>query len=41
MELETGPEAQGEAIAYDPTNQGYWTVSEGIQPALYFSGCED
>jgi hypothetical protein len=41
MELETGPEAQGEAIAYDPTSRGYWTVSEGVQPALYFSACED
>lgn len=32
-------ESQGEAIAYDPVRNGYWHVSEGAAPTLYYAGC--
>lgn len=32
-------EQQGEAAAYDPVAQGYWHVSEGINPTLWFIPC--
>ncbi len=31
---------QNEAIAYDPFRGGYWHVSEGYKPYLYFVGCD-
>lgn len=32
-------EAQSEAIAYDPATGGYFHVSEGTTPPIYFFGC--
>lgn len=32
-------EPQGEAIAYDAGRRGFWQVSEGTQPPLWFTGC--
>jgi hypothetical protein len=28
------PEGQGEAIAFDPTGRGYFTISEGVRPTI-------
>lgn len=39
--ITTGLEAQGEAIAYDPTNRTIWHVSEGTNPHLWRILCED
>lgn len=33
-------EVQGEAVAYDPIQGGFWQVSEGTGPTLWFTGCE-
>ena len=35
VRINRGLEAQGEAIAYDPVEGGFWTVSE-LNPVLYF-----
>lgn len=35
VRINRGLEAQGEAIAYDPVEHGFWTVSE-LNPILYF-----
>lgn len=32
-------EPHGEAIAYDPWRGGFWQVSEGVNPAIWFIGC--
>ncbi len=32
-------ELQGEAVAYDPLQGGFWQVSEGVGPALNYTGC--
>jgi hypothetical protein len=34
-------ELQGESIAYAPAAEGYWHVSEGQRPPLYYVGCRD
>ncbi len=39
--LHTGVERTGEAIGYDTVHRGYWTVSEGVNPALWYTGCAD
>jgi hypothetical protein len=43
----TGPDArdftleiQGESVAWDPIQGGYWTVSEGSGPTLHYVGCD-
>ncbi len=32
-------ELQGEAVAYDPLQGGFWQVGEGSKPSLFFTGC--
>ncbi|MDP2307110.1 MAG: hypothetical protein Q8P18_13885 [Pseudomonadota bacterium] len=32
-------ELQGEAVAYDPLQGGFWQVAEGIGPTLQYTGC--
>jgi hypothetical protein len=32
-------ELQGEAVAYDPLQGGFWQVAEGSHPTLYWTGC--
>jgi hypothetical protein len=32
-------ELQGESVAWDPIQGGYWTVSEGRNPTLHYVGC--
>lgn len=32
-------ELQGEAVAYDPVQGGFWQVSEGTGPTLHYTGC--
>lgn len=32
-------ELQGEAVAWDPLQGGFWQVGEGIWPKLYYTGC--
>lgn len=34
-------EPQGESVAYDPAQNGYWQVSEGLDSTLWFTGCAD
>ncbi len=34
-----GPEHQGESASYDPALRGYWTISEGLNPPIWFAGC--
>ena len=41
VELSGAFELQGEAVAYDPLQGGIWQLSEGIQPALNYIGCDD
>lgn len=41
VELSGALEFQGEAVAYDPLQGGIWQLSEGIQPALNYIGCDD
>lgn len=38
--LEYALEPQGEAVAYDPAG-GFWQVSEGEHPTLWYSPCDD
>jgi hypothetical protein len=33
-------ELQGEAVAWDPVQGGFWQVGEGTHPTLYYTGCE-
>lgn len=33
-------EGQGEAVAYDPARRGFWQISEGNHPPLWFAGCK-
>ncbi|MES2640670.1 MAG: hypothetical protein V4850_14340 [Myxococcota bacterium] len=33
-------ELQGEAVAYDPLQGGFWQVSEARGPTLWYTGCE-
>ena len=39
-EVPSAIEPQGEAIAFDPSGDGYFTVSEGADPPLYRFGLE-
>jgi hypothetical protein len=32
-------EPQGEAIAYDPSRRGFWEIGEGVNAAIWFTGC--
>lgn len=32
-------ELQGEAVAWDPLQGGFWQVGEGTWPALFYTGC--
>lgn len=32
-------ELQGEAVAYDPLQGGFWQVAEGATPTLWYTGC--
>lgn len=32
-------EIQGESASYDPVRRGYWTLSEGVNPGIFFSSC--
>ena len=41
VELSGALEFQGEAVAYDPLQGGIWQLSEGIQPALNYIGCDN
>ena len=34
-----GDEGQGESASYDPVLRGYWTISEGLNQPIWFSGC--
>ena len=34
-----GAEHQGESASYDPLLRGYWTISEGVNPTIWFSTC--
>lgn len=38
-EVAGAPEMHGEAIAYDPWRGGFWQVSEGVTPAIWFVSC--
>ncbi len=37
--VEFALEVQGEAVAYDPIQGGFWQVSEGVGPTLYHTPC--
>lgn len=39
--LHTATERTGEAIGYDTIQRGYWTVSEGVNSPLWYTGCAD
>jgi hypothetical protein len=39
VELPTARELQGEAVGYDATGRGYYTVAEGAGPTLYSFAC--
>lgn len=39
--LEFALEPQGEAVAYDPVEGGFWQVSEGSGATLFYTGCEE
>lgn len=39
--LEFALELQGEAVAWDPVDGGFWQVAEGDTPLLYHTGCAD
>ncbi len=39
VERAFGLELQGEAVAYDPLQGGFWQVSEGVGPTLHYTGC--
>lgn len=41
VELPAADELQGESIAWDAARRGYWQVSEGIQPSMWFTACAD
>ena len=41
VELTTGSERQGESISYDPNSRGFFTVSEDVNPPLWFNDCAD
>jgi hypothetical protein len=32
-------ELQGEAVAFDPAQGGFWQVAEGANPTLWYTGC--
>lgn len=38
-ELDAASESQGEAVAWDPLRRGFWTISEGSNPEMWFAGC--
>lgn len=40
-ELYTGSERQGESIGHDPLSRGFFTVSEDVNPPLWFSDCDE
>lgn len=40
-ELPSAEETQGETIAWDPTRDGYWQISEGENPTMWFTACAD
>jgi hypothetical protein len=33
-------ELQGEAVAWDPIQGGFWQVAEGSGARLFYTGCE-
>lgn len=41
VELAYALEPQGEAIAWDPTDGGFWQVSEWDTPTLWYTGCAE
>mgnify|MGYP003393940909 CR=1 FL=1 len=41
VELQTGAERQGESISYDPNSGGFFTISEDINPPVWFNACDD
>lgn len=40
VSLQFALELQGEAVAWDPAQGGFWQVGEGTHPTLYYTGCD-
>ncbi len=40
VSLQFALELQGEAVAWDPVQGGFWQVGEGTHPTLYYTGCD-
>lgn len=41
VELTTGSERQGESITFDPHSKGYFTISEDVNPPVWFNDCAE